>query len=114
MTSSKMRNAILLGLGIAVLSACGLRDQGPRSVGLPYDARLAEGETWRDFTILVSAPGATLAQVRESARYEATRHCLERSGFSTVDWALDPATADWSVARTEDGEPIVSGRCADR
>jgi hypothetical protein len=108
-----LRIAMVFSL-ILGASACGLGDPGPRGVGLPFDARLNEGETARDFTVLVEAPGATLAQVRESARYEATRHCIDLSGFSTVDWTLDPATGDWAVIRTADGEPILSGRCTER
>jgi hypothetical protein len=116
MTSTMMRTTMILGLGVALLvtAGCGLRDQGPQSVGLPYDARLSTGDTRRDFTILVRAPGATVAQARESARYEATRHCVDQTGFSDVDWVLSPATGDWLVSRTDDGEPIFSGRCAER
>lgn len=108
------RTPIILGLVLAVAAGCGLRNTGPTSVGLPFDARLSEGETSRDFTILVRAPGATLMQARESARFMATRHCIDTTGFSDVDWALDPATGDWAVSRTETGEPVVSGRCARR
>jgi len=113
MTINTLRLAMVLGLAVAV-TACGWRDPGPRGVGLPYDVRLSEGETDREFTILVRAPGATLDDARESARYEATRHCLETTGFSTVDWVMDPATGDWAMARNEGGEPVVSGRCAER
>lgn len=114
MTINILRLAVAIGL-VSTVSACGAwRDPGPRGVGLPFDVRLSEGETARDFTILVQAPGATLAQARESARYEVTRHCIELSGFSTVEWTLDPASGDWAVSRTADGEPIVSGRCAQR
>lgn len=113
MTTNTLRIVMLLAV-VAGLSACGWRDPGPRGVGLPFDARLSEGETARDFSVLVRAPGATLSQARESARYEATRHCIEQTGFSTVDWAMDPATGDWATARNDAGEPIVSGRCAGR
>lgn len=113
MTSNILRFAMVLGLAAAV-SACGARDRGPQGVGLPFDARLSEGETARDFSVLVRAPGAMLVQVRESARYEATRHCIERTGFSDVDWVIDPATGDWALARNDAGEPVVSGRCAAR
>lgn len=113
MTSNTLRFAMVLGL-VAAVSACGWRDPGPRGVGLPFDARLSTGETAREFTILVRAPGATLEQARESARYEATRQCIEQTGFSDVDWVMDPATGDWAVSRNDAGEPIVSGRCARR
>jgi hypothetical protein len=106
------RIMLILGLTISMAACSG--DRGPRGAGLPYDARLAEGETWRAFTVQVRAPGAMLVQARESARYVATRHCLERTGFSEADWVIDTATGDWAVARTEDGEPIVTGRCAQR
>lgn len=113
MTTKILRLAMLFGL-VFGLSACALRDNGPRSVGLPFDARLSTGETRRDFTVLVRAPGATVDQARESARFEATRHCIERTGFSEVDWTMDPVTGDWAVARNAAGEPIVGGRCAER
>lgn len=113
MTIKILRLAMLLGVVVGV-SACAFRDNGPRSVGLPFDARLSTGETRRDFTVLVRAPGATLEQARESARFEATRHCIERTGFSDVYWTIDPATGDWAVTRNAGGEPIVSGRCAER
>ena len=107
------RAALVAALVLGV-TACGWRDAGPRGAGLPYDARLSTGETRRDFTVLVRAPGASLADARESARYEATRHCIERSGFSDVDWVIDPATGDWAVARNDAGEPILAGVCAAR
>lgn len=113
MTIKILRLAMLLGLAVGV-SACALRDNGPRSVGLPFDARLSTGETRRDFTVLVRAPGATLEQIRESARFEATRHCIERTGFSDVAWMMDVEAGDWAVTRTAGGEPVVSGRCAER
>jgi len=114
MTSTKMRTTIILGLVAALVAGCGWRDRGPRGVDLPFDARLDTGETRRDFTVLVRAPGATLTQARESARFMATRHCIDNTGFSDVDWVLDPATGDWAVSRNAAGEPIVSGRCAQR
>ena len=113
MTINILRLAMVLGL-VAAVAACGWRDPGPRGVGLPFDAQLSEGETARTFSVLVRAPGATVEQARESARYEATRHCIDLTGFSEVEWALDPATGDWAVSRTEAGEPVVSGRCAAR
>lgn len=113
MTKKLLRPVMILGL-VALVAACGWRDPGPRGVGLPFDAQLSEGETRRDFSVLVRAPGATLEQARESARYEATRQCIEQTGFSAVDWVLDAATGDWAVARNDAGEPIVSGRCSER
>lgn len=114
MTSTMMRRAILAGLVLSLAAGCGWRDRGPRVADLPHDARLTTGESWREFTVLVRAPGVTLADARESARFMATRHCIDRTGSSAVDWAIDPATGDWAVSRTDAGEPVVSGRCADR
>ncbi|MBF9060984.1 hypothetical protein HKCCSP123_17515 [Rhodobacterales bacterium HKCCSP123] len=114
MISTTMRTTVLVGLVLSLAAGCGWRDRGPRSVDLPFTARLSTGETWRDFTVLVRAPGATLVQVRESARFVATQHCLDRTGSSEIDWSLDPATGDWAVNRTDRGEPVVAGSCADR
>ncbi|WP_439137172.1 hypothetical protein [Roseicyclus sp.] len=107
---------LISGFGIvALLAACGGEfDRGPRGAGLPYDARLSTGETWRDFTILVRAPGVSLADARESARFVATRHCIERTGASSVDWVIDSATGDWFVTRNDAGEPMIAGRCSAR
>jgi len=114
MTINSLRLAMGFGLAFGLAACAVVPDRGPRAAGLPYDARLDQGETWRDITIVVRAPGAPLVEVRESARYMATRHCLERSGFSAVDWVIDPATGDWAMARSADDEPILSGRCAGR
>ena len=81
-----LRRVALVASGfglVALLAACGGEfDRGPRGAGLPYDARLSMGETWRDFTVLVRAPGVDLAEARESARFVATRHCIERAASS--------------------------------
>lgn len=103
-----------IGLAALVAGCSGQSSGGPRSAGLAYDARLSTGETWRDFTIAVRAPGAALADARESARFVATRHCIERTGHSAVEWTTDPATGDWQVTRNAAGEPSVAGRCAAR
>lgn len=114
MTVKGLRLALGFGLLLG-LTACGIvQDRGPRGAGLPFDARLDEGQTWREFSVQVRAPGAGLADVRESARFEATRHCLDHSGFSAVDWVIDPATGDWAVARGPGDEPILTGRCLGR
>lgn len=100
---------------VALVAACGGEfDRGPRGEGLPYDARLSSGETWRDFTILVRAPGAALADARESARFVATRYCVERVGSSAVDWVMDPDSGDWLVTRNTAGEPMIAGSCSAR
>ena len=114
MTRTALRTGLILALALGLVAGCGWRDRGPQSAGLPFAADLSTGETRRDLSVRVRAPGATLAQARESARYVATRHCIETTGFSTVDWRLDPATGDWAVSRTDAGEPIVRGRCAER
>jgi len=110
----------LIGCAALMLAGCGLGDRisgaatNYRAVGLPYDARLDTGETDRDFTVRVEAPGIMLADARESARFPATRHCIETTGSSSVEWALSSETGDWAVARDEDGNIVLSGRCADR
>lgn len=108
--------SVIWGFGlVALLAGCGGEfDRGPRGAGLPFDARLSKGETWRDFTILVRAPGASLADARESARYMASLHCIERTGNSSVDWVIDTTTGDWLVTRNPAQEPSVTGRCSAR
>lgn len=118
MTASLAKIGVLVLL-VAAVSGCGVRDRlfggnDNRRVALPYEARLTTGETRRDFTVTVAAAGASLEEVRESARYPATAHCLENAGGSDIAWVIDPATGDWQVQRTEDGDLIVQGRCSAR
>jgi len=121
MLGTATRLLVISGL-LASLSACGavgnLRERvfgvNPSDYGLPFRADLNTGETRRDFAVTVRAEGASLEEARESARYPATRHCLDRFGLSAVDWVIDPATGDWAVTRTEAGSLIVSGQCVGR
>lgn len=111
----------LIGL-VSGLSACGavgnMRERvfgvNPTDYGLPFRADLDTGETRREFTVTVRAGGASLAEARESARYPATRHCIERFSLSDVNWDIDPASGDWAVTRQENGNLVVSGQCAGR
>ncbi|AHM02641.1 hypothetical protein roselon_00184 [Roseibacterium elongatum DSM 19469] len=117
--SSWIRIALVLALVLPV-SGCGVGQRvssfvggagSNQQAGLPYRARLSTGETRRDFTVTVQAGGASLDEARESARFPATSHCVDRYGTSAIDWVLDPATGDWAVTRTADGDLTVSGRC---
>lgn len=111
------RIAALTALTVG-LSGCGVASwfnfgSDPASfVGLPFTATLDTGETDREFTVTAEVLGASLEDARESIRHPATRHCIDTTGFSEVDWVIDPATSDWAVSRTEDGSLIASGRCA--
>jgi len=110
----------LFGVLALTMAGCGIvRDTFGRgdnlSVGLPFQASLSTAEeTNRDFSVEVDAPGAEISDFRESARYPATRHCVETFGDSRIEWVLNPASGDWAVSRTETGEPIVSGSCVGR
>lgn len=99
------------------LSGCGLiRSQdgeGVSATALPFRASLARGEDRRNVTVTVRAPGASLEDVRETARFQVTRYCLSTFGASDADWTIDTATGDWSIAR--DGENVILGaRCTAR
>lgn len=113
-----MRAAVLFLALLVPLSGCGtignwFRGGAVADTALPFRARLGRGADRRDFTVSVAAGGATVPQVRESVRFEATRYCLNTFGGSDADWVLDPATGDWAFAR--DGEALVfSGRCTAR
>lgn len=114
------RTLTLALLSTLVLSSCSAVDRVlPRgnaasAVALPFRATLSRSpDDRRNFAVSVNAPGATLDEVRESARFPATRYCLETYGGSPVDWVIDPATGDWAVIRTEGGLS-VAGRCVAR
>lgn len=115
MTKTMLMTGLMLGVALA-LSSCGtvrnVVGGSPNvAVDLPYRAQLRTGDTRRDVIVTVRAGGASLEQARESARYPATRHCLDRYGRSDVNWVIDPATGDWAVTRSDNGDLTVSGRC---
>ncbi len=114
MLQKRFVSVIVLGvLGLAV-SACDVADRlrgGTLTAGLPYSARLSPGDDPRDFSVTVAADGASLQAARESARLPATRHCIEYTRRSDVDWVIDPATNDWQVTRGDNGSLQVRGRC---
>ncbi|GAA5071825.1 hypothetical protein N0B44_13850 [Roseibacterium beibuensis] len=118
--SSVLRIGLVFCLAVP-LAGCGIGQRvsnfvggtgSNQSVDLPYAASLRTGETQRDFTVTARAPGASLAEARESLRYPATSHCVDRYGNSEIDWVMDPATGDWAVSRLENGDLVVTGRCA--
>ena len=85
-------------------------DGGASDQGLPFRASLRRGGDRRDFTVNVRAGGVGVAQARESARFPATRYCLETFGGSEIDWTIDPNTGDWAFSR--DGRSMIfQGRC---
>ena len=93
-----MRAGVIIAVigALAVLPGCNRLSRAPQATAvLPYKTSLAKGEDPRDMLITVEANGATLAQVRESVRFEATRHCLTTRGRSDTDWDIDPGTGDW-------------------
>jgi hypothetical protein len=94
-------------------SGFGGAGSGTPSAPLQFRARLQRGEDRRDFTVRARAGGATVEQVRESVRFQATRYCLPTYGGSEVEWAIDPETNDWAFTR--DGSDMVfSGHCTKR
>lgn len=117
-TTGRGKGTLILALiGMTVLASCGVRDRlfpagtGQASVALPYRAKLSrDAADRRNFAVTVRAPGATLETARESARFPATRYCLETFGGSDVAWTRDPASGDWAVVYG-DGTLTVSGRC---
>jgi hypothetical protein len=113
-----MRRALILGLGVAMVAgACNridIRSPIQRGSGaetrLPHQASL-RAERDGQLTVTVRAEGAGLAEVRESARYPVTRHCIDRHGASAADWEVDPATGDWAFARDSAGNMVLRTRC---
>ena len=94
-------------------SGFGGAGEGSPSVPLDFSARLQRGEDRRDFTVRARAGGATVDQVRESVRFQATRYCLPTFGGSDTDWTIDPATGDWAFTR-DGADMVFSGRCTKR
>lgn len=86
-----------------VLSGCNPFGWGPDDTerSLPFRADIAVADNRQDLVIAVEAPpGTPVEVVRETARYQATRYCLQRYGDSDASWQTDPATGDWAFTRT--------------
>ena len=86
---------------------------GTPSAPLEFRASLQRGEDRRDFTVRARAGGATVGQVRESVRFQATRYCLPTYGSSDTEWTIDRDTGDWAFTR-DGADMIFSGRCTER
>jgi hypothetical protein len=112
------RRLIVLTCIALILSGCGVRERifgtsGQSDRALPYRASLSKGEDNRNIAVRVRASGATVAQVRESVRFQATRYCLSTFGGSDTRWTVDPRTRDWAYSRDGD-EMVFTGRCVAR
>jgi hypothetical protein len=100
------------------LTGCGLRERifgggGQSDRALPYRAKLAKGEDRRDISVRVQSRGASVAAVRESVRFQATRYCLINFGGADTRWVINPVTGDWAFTRDGD-DMIFQGRCVFR
>ncbi|MGI9389776.1 MAG: hypothetical protein ACR2O1_06945 [Boseongicola sp.] len=87
---------------------------GTPSAPLDFRAQLQRSnEDRHEFTVRARAGGATVGQVRESVRFQATRYCLPTFGKSDAEWTIDPDTGDWAFVR-DGADMIFSGRCTAR
>lgn len=111
-----VRLLVLISFGL-VLSGCGIQQRlfgSEADRALPYQAKLTKGEEdAREIAVSVKATTASVAQVRESVRFQATRYCLETFGGADTLWSRDSATGDWAFTRDED-EMVFRGRCVAR
>lgn len=113
-----LKRWIILGSVALILSGCGIRErlfggaQADRT--LPYRATVAKGEDRRNISVrVVRAGGVSVGQVRESARFAATRYCLTNFGGSDTRWEIDPRSGDWAFSR-DGADMIFRGRCVAR
>lgn len=96
----------------AMLTLAGCGENRPLFDGATFRAKLdADRADARSFSVEVRDAGKTLAGAREAGRFEAVRHCIETFGNSRIDWVQGPDAED-SALRIEDGDLILTGRCA--
>ena len=113
-----LKRWIILGSVTVLLAGCGtIRDRvfgGTQSDrALPFRASLTKGDDRRDIAVRVRAGGVSVADVRESVRFQATRYCLSTFGGADTRWRIDPVTGDWAFTR--DGQDMIfQGRCVAR
>lgn len=109
---------IILGTVAVLLSGCASARErvfgGAQSDrALPFRASVLKGNDNRNIAVRVRAGGVSVADVRESVRFQATRYCLTTFGGADTLWQIDPKTGDWAFAR--DGQDMIfEGRCVAR
>ncbi len=114
-----LKRWIILGSIALILSGCGVRERlfgggGQADRALPFRTSITKGEDRRDFAVrVVRAGGVSVSDVRESARFEATRYCLTNYGGSDARWDIDLRTGDWAFSR-DGSDMIFRGRCVAR
>ena len=102
----KRTKVFFCGLTLAFVSACGSIDhystmwKTKPSQDLPYKAILKVEKKSDSFSIKVRNKGKSIAEVRESVRFEATKYCLIKFGNSEVNWLMDDNTGDWKFEST--------------
>lgn len=114
-----LKRWIILGSIALIVSGCGVRDrlfgggeQSDRT--LPYRTSISKGEDRRNIAVRVErAGGVSVDDVRESARFGATRYCLSNFGGSDARWALDPQSGEWAFTR-DGADMIFTARCVAR
>lgn len=110
-----MKKIVILALILGLAGCASLRERfgGNKEAenSLPYKAERIRVEDPRLVQVAVTAPeGATVDQLRESVRFQATAYCIKTFGNSDTEWTTDPATGDWAFTRQ--GEvSVFTGRC---
>ncbi|PZX17634.1 hypothetical protein LX81_01359 [Palleronia aestuarii] len=111
---------LLLLVLIVAISGCDRLPTGLRSAfgaalpqeALPYRATLRrDGRRDPNFTVLVNAGGAGLAQIRESVRYPGTVYCLRTFGTSEITWQAVGSPENWVGVPAGSGRLAFRGRC---
>ena len=103
-------------LTVFALAGCGLfgGDRAYSPATLPFRATMVKGDDPRDISVRVAdAAEASVEDVRESARFQATSYCLPTFGKSDAEWTEDAATGDWAFLRDGD-DMIFTARCTAR
>jgi len=110
-----MKQVIILALILGLSGCASLRDRfggnKQAEAALPYKAERIKSEDLRLVQVAVTAPAtATVDEMRESVRFQATAYCIKTFGNSDTEWATDPATGDWAFTRQQD-VALFTGRC---
>ncbi|WP_226780553.1 hypothetical protein [Oceaniglobus trochenteri] len=118
MTAVLGRLAILGAVLATGLGGCGVQQRlgfakAEPEIVLPFQSKLSKGDDARRFSVRVAANGASIADVRESARHPATGYCLLNFGGSAIDWDTD-ASGEWQATRDDKGGLVFSGACTAR
>ena len=107
------RGAMVCGalLALSVAAGCEERDKRVLFDGIYFKTKAQPVDkkvTLADFTVTVKKAGVSLDAAREAGGYEGIKYCIDKFGYSGIDWTVGPDAEQLTLS---DGDLILRGTC---